>query len=126
MNIKLKEDALVKLLDDIEKYGFTADGCNCGEYAYQLDENLHILFYRSCHKASGTPDDKWWHMHNAEFYRNIDYSYEEHDGDVYRIECWSEEEDKINNVNLDKKQLEIIKSKLIEISKVYCGDEFMD
>ena len=123
MNIKLKEEALNDLLNDIEMNNFTADGCACGDYAYQLDEKLYMYFSRSCRKSSGTPDEKLWHIHNVRFYEEGEWEYEEYNGFKYRYQFHPSNEELVS-YKLNKEQFDIIVEKLKDVSKELWGNEF--
>lgn len=50
MALKIKKNELRKLLIDIKITGFDRDGCDCGEYTYQLGKDVYLVAYRSCRK----------------------------------------------------------------------------
>lgn len=116
MNIKLKEDALQDVLANIETWGFTSDGCGCGEWGYELNKNLHIYVYRSCRKSNNTPDEKLWHIHDMQFFKSADYLVQEYKGREYMEAVEVEEEDEIFNVKLDEHQKLLIVNRLREIT----------
>lgn len=125
MKIKLKQDELRKLLKDLKQNKFTADGgCACGEYAYQLDENLWLAIYRGCKKSCYTPNNKWWKVNDIEFYKHVDVHTHNHTGYPYRTIEWNEE-DLIHNVKLDWQQemLIIQRAKRITMASGY-GREY--
>jgi hypothetical protein len=64
-----------EILDDltshINEYGFTFDGCYCGTYVYQLNDNLFLTLTTSCHKSNNCPDGYAWVLDEPEFYAHV-------------------------------------------------------
>lgn len=120
MIIKLKEETLK---DIKENSFFTSDGCACGDFAYQLNENLWVTAYRSCRKASGTPEEKLWELHDLEFYDDIKFSYYERDGKKL-FDGIDEYGNVIENVKLNKEDTKAIYNHLRHITKVMWGNEY--
>ena len=106
MAIVIKEHVLGDILQHIEKYGFTADGCDCGEWAYQLEKDLFLMAYRSCRKSGGTPEEKLWHISDLEFYKKVAVN-----PDYLEAEPENKTEMKLNRI-----QYEIIMNKLKKVS----------
>ena len=119
MKITLKPEVFRHILKDIKQYKFTSDGCACGEYAYQLDNNLWLTIYRGCKKSYTCPDNKWWHVNDIQFYKHVEVrTHRGYDDYKYRTVEWDEEEDLLENVKLDKHQSEIIIQRARRVTKV--------
>lgn len=122
MIITIKEDIFKKIL---ENPVFTCDGCACGEVVFPLNESLHIYIYRSCRKSSMTPDEKLWHLHKIEFYKNVNYIYHTtKDGIEYLDYVEVEEGDYLENVKLNKEQESVLINRLKEVSKDIWRNEY--
>jgi len=120
MNIILKNS----VIEDIKNTAkFTVDGCACGDFAYQIDTNLWITFYRSCRKSSGTPDNKLWHIHEVEFYDDVKFSYYVRDGVRYidQVEGYG---NKLDNYRLNTEQEMVIMKHLKKITKEHWRNEY--
>lgn len=107
----------------MRKHGFTSEGCACGEYAYQLDNDLWLFIKRGCKKSYCTPDNKWWHIKGVEFYKHIEiYNHKGYDMNFNTYQqrdiSWDEEDDLLHNVKLDKYQEEQIILRARRITKV--------
>lgn len=120
MTVKLEEDTF----DDIKENGFfVCDGCACGDFVYQLGDNLWINVYRSCRKSSNTPDEKLWELHDINFYNNIIFSHYENNGQKH-IDTISEFGKHLKNVKLKKTDKKRLYKILKEITKKTWGNEF--
>lgn len=124
MKLTLKEDFLQDVLKHIDKWGFSSEGCACGEWGLPIYENLHINVYRTCRKSSSTPDHKLWEIHDIQFYKTAEYFYNTYNGNRYLDYIGTEQEDLIENVKLDLKQKELIINKLREVTLSRIGAEF--
>lgn len=123
MIIKLKDETLSSVLSDIEKHGFACDGCACGEWGYQLDTKLFVLFYRNCRKANATPDEKLWHIEDPVFYEGGEWEFETYNDKTYRYR-FNQVGKELDNYKINNAQFEIIISKLKEVSKKSWGNEY--
>lgn len=126
MKIKLKEETLNSLLQSIEANRFATDGCACGSFGYKLDDNLFLYAYRSCRKSSCTPEHKWWHIDDIEFYSKGKVIYYEHGNVSYIGEYEVENDDFLENVQLDEWQYGIVLNKLKEVTIDTYGEEYKE
>jgi len=106
--IKIKPTNLRGVLIDIKKNRFRLDGCNCGEYEYQLDNNLYVGAYRSCHKSSSTTDNNRWELHDITLYKKTDEWCDYGQGEPVELQ-------------LDPTQLEAIRTRMRRVSILQTG-----
>jgi hypothetical protein len=118
MDFKIEELILDKLLEDIETYPISKDGCACGEYVFKLKDNLFLSVYRSCRKSGSTPGNNLWHIHNIEFYENALVLIEKYN----EIEYLSYIElDKEISINLNENQKSQITNKFKKVTEETWG-----
>lgn len=106
--LKIKPNHLRQILIDIKDKQFMLDGCYCGDYEYQLDENLYLGAYRSCYKSGNTPDGFRWKLHGVSLYRKTEDLYGYGEGELADLQ-------------LDEKQKEIIERRLRRVSILQTG-----
>jgi len=102
---------------------FEQDGCACGDFYYQLSENLWITVYRSCRKSSNTDDERLWQLHDVVFYDDLEFSYYEKEGKRY-IDCIYDYGTPLDNAKLNENDKEKLFDILKQESREKWGNEF--
>lgn len=69
----INENKLNKLKEALNKpYCFEADGCDCGDFTFELEKNIYLYIYRSCRKSSGTPEGMQWKIHEPSLSERVE------------------------------------------------------
>lgn len=114
MEITLTEQELENVFENIKKWGFTNDGCACGEWGCNVREGINLYVYRSCRKANSTPDEKLWHLHPLTIYGELEYEYGTYTGGTYIENVEVEKE--LPHMTLNKGQEQTIVQELRKIT----------
>lgn len=59
-------------------YCFEADGCDCGEFNFKIEENVYIYINRSCRKSNQTPEDMKWKLHKVKLAEKVEEEFDKY------------------------------------------------